>query len=108
MTTKKLHELIELAEKGIKFKARMRRKTYPFHSQDFFLNHLIAYKVEDVIADWEYIEHREPLKMEFECEWDERRSTGDIYPHPFKEKDNIVLEKLIGKRTKVIVEEIVE
>jgi len=55
MTTKKLHELIELAHQGKKFKARLpgRSELWP---QDHFIDNG-GWQKFAITADWEYIEY---------------------------------------------------
>lgn len=62
MATKRLHELIELARAGKKFKARILETSWVF--DDWFLS-ITGYDVSHVMAEWEYIEIREPQVLEF-------------------------------------------
>lgn len=77
-TYKKLHELIELAEKGVKFKAR-HIEGYWQTEYYFKCSSSVGWTTEEVIHDWKYQEHKEPEVVEFECEW--FRDHGIVSPN---------------------------
>lgn len=106
MKTKKLHELIELAEAGVKFKAKYTNglETQEF-SQKYFLGAL-SWRPSLIKIDWEYHEIREPEVVEFDCYWiDNKRDPI----HPTGAEFSILQEIAESKkRWKVTCTEIVE
>lgn len=100
--TKKLHELIELANKGVKFRATRGYGLFLFPG-DFF-NHRNGWSNDQITACWEYEEIKDPIKSSGIVQW-VKESNGIVYPYGDM---GLPMRDLIGKKTKITIEEIVE
>lgn len=98
--TASLAELILMAQAGKKFKAWKLAEAIPSRHSELQILQMETWLPKSVTATWHYEEIKEPLKVSFECGWD--KDDNGYFP-----VDYIVeLSQLVGKRTKVTIEEI--
>ena len=100
MTTKTLRELIELKNNGVKFRFREVGDDMDLMDEETLCAN--GFHVAWILADFEYEEIKEPLKVEFECEWVQESDTSIRTVGKIKDK----LIMFIGKKTEVTIEEI--
>lgn len=94
MKTAKLHELIQLAKTGKKFKASYDQAIY----NEKYFQSVINWHWNAVLADWEYEEIEEPEVLEFDI-----NANNLFWSFP-----NEMAQKLDGKKWKVVCTEVIE
>ena len=103
MQTKKLHELIQLAKDGKKFKAITRGLAeflcdWHFKTSD-------SWSKDSILADWEYQEIRKPEVVEFELDCKEFKQSYALVNQRFG-PTNDLYNSLRGKKWKVVCTEV--
>lgn len=104
MQTKKLHELIEMAQNGKKFKAIHPKNNSVWEDKEFI--QCETYNYTSIILDWQYEEIREPEVVEFECSFFPDATDKFIIPCG-QGLDNI-LKPMVAKKWKVVCTEVME
>lgn len=95
---KKLHELIQIAKKGKKFKAR-----HPLLKNLWSENHFLIFETfskDAIVHDWEYQEIREPQVVEFDL------TVNDSGFFEWHQPEASI--KLNGKKWKVVCAEVMD
>jgi hypothetical protein len=103
--TADLKTLLEKAKSVEKFKASS--FSCGVFSSEKMLD-VIGWHAHLIIADWEYELVKEPLKLEAESWWNVYESNKNIRFVAPSSISFVDLQKFIGKKTKITIEEIVE